>query len=196
MNTTPQYEAVVFDFFGVLCSLVIEEWFEQQAPGPSGMQMKHEIFDDADLGVKAPQTVYEEAARFANTSPEDVVSQWNREALIDTTMVALLKSIKGNYKTALCSNAFSDFLRPLIRDNNLESCFDTIVISSEHRLMKPDVRIYEYTLAQIGVHPHNALFIDDNMLNVDAARSIGMTAIHFTSRIELEKQLNTLGVIF
>lgn len=59
----------------------------------------------------------------------------------------------------------------------LEPLFDVIVESSVVGLRKPDLRIYEHTLAQIGVKAHEAVFLDDIGRNLKPARELGMTTI-------------------
>jgi epoxide hydrolase-like predicted phosphatase len=46
--------------------------------------------------------------------------------------------------------------------------------------VKPDPRIYQLALERLGAKPEEAVFLDDFRRNVEAARSIGMAAIHFT----------------
>jgi HAD superfamily hydrolase (TIGR01509 family) len=45
--------------------------------------------------------------------------------------------------------------------------------------MKPKAQIYLLALEQLGVSPNEALFVDDFIENVEGARAVGMSAIHF-----------------
>ncbi|HEY4008561.1 MAG TPA: HAD family phosphatase [Acidobacteriaceae bacterium] len=51
-----------------------------------------------------------------------------------------------------------------------------------HRLLiaKPDERIYSYALGALNVRASELLFIDDRIENIEAARAIGLQAIHYT----------------
>jgi HAD superfamily hydrolase (TIGR01509 family) len=44
---------------------------------------------------------------------------------------------------------------------------------------KPERQIYELTLERLGVVAHATVFIDDLELNCEAARNLGMHAVHF-----------------
>ena len=59
--------------------------------------------------------------------------------------------------------------------------------------MKPDAEIYEYTANQLGVRFDECLFTDDREEYCEAARAVGMQAIHYQSfnlfKAELEKIL-------
>ena len=50
-------------------------------------------------------------------------------------------------------------------------------------MRKPDPAIYQLTIERLGdgSRPRECLFVDDNELNVEAARELGMTAVHFQS---------------
>lgn len=55
--------------------------------------------------------------------------------------------------------------------------FDGIVISGECHLIKPDPAIFSYILDKYNLDPSECVFIDDQKINVDAARSCGIYAI-------------------
>jgi HAD superfamily hydrolase (TIGR01509 family) len=55
--------------------------------------------------------------------------------------------------------------------------------------MKPDPRIYYVALERLGVSPPQAIFVDDFIENVDAARQLGMQGIHFADPERARGQL-------
>ena len=60
-------------------------------------------------------------------------------------------------------------------------------------MRKPDPAIFYLTLEQLGVAPQQAVFLDDMVYNVDAARELGIPTVQFvdpdTSLGELEALL-------
>jgi epoxide hydrolase-like predicted phosphatase len=52
-----------------------------------------------------------------------------------------------------------------------------VIDSSEVGLRKPDPRIYELTCERVGVEPTAAVFLDDNVENVAAARALGIESV-------------------
>jgi 2-haloacid dehalogenase len=72
--------------------------------------------------------------------------------------------------------------------------FGGIVVSGEEKLVKPDPRIYHLLFERYAVNPAQAVFIDDNRHNVEAARELGLEAIHFQSPGQLKGELQGLGV--
>ncbi|HUS63262.1 MAG TPA: HAD family phosphatase [Kofleriaceae bacterium] len=73
--------------------------------------------------------------------------------------------------------------------------FRAIVVSGEEKLIKPDARIFQLLFARHRVEPTSSIFIDDVERNVDAARRLGMTAIHFESPAQLRAELARLGLL-
>ena len=67
--------------------------------------------------------------------------------------------------------------------------FDETFFSFEIGYDKPDLRAYEYVLNKLNINPNECIFIDDSEENVLAAQNKGITGIVFTSKENLEKQL-------
>jgi epoxide hydrolase-like predicted phosphatase len=61
----------------------------------------------------------------------------------------------------------------------LEELFEEVVDSSHVGMRKPERGIYELTCKRMGIVPAEAVFIDDNVDNIDAARAYGMQVVHF-----------------
>ncbi len=70
--------------------------------------------------------------------------------------------------------------------------FDSVTISAEEGVMKPDPRIFEIALARAGVLPEEAVFVDDFAANVEGARRVGLRAIHFRSTAQALAELARL----
>ena len=71
--------------------------------------------------------------------------------------------------------------------------FDVYVNSAYVGLRKPDPAIFHLVLERLGVAPQQAVFLDDNLRNVDSARELGIHTVQFvdpeTSLAELEALL-------
>jgi putative hydrolase of the HAD superfamily len=82
-------------------------------------------------------------------------------------------------RLALLTNNVKEFGSAWRATFPVEELFDAVVDSSEVGMRKPDRRIYLLTCERLGVEPSSAVFIDDNRDNVEAARAVGMEAVHF-----------------
>lgn len=114
--------------------------------------------------------------------------------VLDTELVAYIRRLRPAYQTAVISNATDRLRHTLAEQYLIADAFDLIVCSAEERVMKPDPAIYRLTLERLGRQPAEAVFIDDFVANVEAARNLGMHAIHFTPEMDLPAELAKLGV--
>lgn len=111
-------------------------------------------------------------------------------------MAAAVRTLQSRYQMALLTNA-SAGQADRIREQHgfdVQAEFDVYVNSALVGLRKPDPAIFRLTLEQLGVEPQQAVFLDDMVYNVDAARELGIHTVQFvdppTSLAELEALLN------
>ncbi len=71
--------------------------------------------------------------------------------------------------------------------------FDSVVLSGEVGMSKPDPAVYRYTAGLLGVSPRRCVFLDDLGGNVAAAVDAGMVGILHR---EVERTRNELAVLF
>ncbi len=96
----------------------------------------------------------------------------------DQELVAFVRSLRPRFKTALLSNAWPNARQVLTARYHLDA-FDTIVISAEEGILKPDPRIYLLASERLGIRPESVVFVDDMEHNVEGARAVGMHAMQF-----------------
>jgi 2-haloacid dehalogenase len=73
--------------------------------------------------------------------------------------------------------------------------FDDHVISGLEGVAKPDPRIFEILLKRYGLEPRATVFVDDMPANVEAARGLGIVALHYTSASRLRQELRARGLL-
>jgi HAD superfamily hydrolase (TIGR01509 family) len=61
--------------------------------------------------------------------------------------------------------------------------------------MKPDPRIFEILFERVGRRPEQLVFVDDSLRNIEAARALGMPAIHFHPDVDLKSELAAHGAL-
>ncbi|WP_256012735.1 HAD family hydrolase [Desertivirga xinjiangensis] len=111
--------------------------------------------------------------------------------------VDLFKALKdsGSYKIYALTN-WSAETYPIAQGKfDFLNWFDGVVVSGTEKLRKPFPEFYQILLDRYKVKPENALFIDDNLRNVEAARMLGIESIHFTNPQDLEAELVKRGLL-
>jgi 2-haloacid dehalogenase len=74
------------------------------------------------------------------------------------------------------------------------SDFDGTVVSGQEGVVKPAPAIYQRLLRRYSITPSRAVFIDDKVENVEAARRLGLHGIHFDDPAVLRLALRSLGL--
>jgi putative hydrolase of the HAD superfamily len=108
---------------------------------------------------------------------------------LDKELISIIRGLRPDFKTALLSNAFDTLRNHLVNVRKIADAFDEVLISAEENMVKPDEEIYRLMLSRLDIEAEESVFIDDFVENVDAARRIGMHAIHFESREQTMAEL-------
>jgi len=96
-------------------------------------------------------------------------------------MIDLMRGAKaGGFRMGLLTNNVREW-EPLWRSMlPVDEIFEVVVDSGFVGCRKPDREIYDLTLERMGdPPPERCLFIDDTDVNCDAARGLGMSAVHY-----------------
>jgi putative hydrolase of the HAD superfamily len=73
--------------------------------------------------------------------------------------------------------------------------FTGVVISCRVQLIKPEPAIYAYLLERYGLEASQTVFIDDTVINLEAAAQWGIQTIRFENPVQCARQLQALGCI-
>ena len=80
----------------------------------------------------------------------------------------------------------------MLEQHHFLQLFDDLIISGEHKLIKPDPAIFALTLKRIGRKADECLFIDDSTHNIETARTLGFQTILFQTPEQLDKDLQNM----
>jgi 2-haloacid dehalogenase len=72
--------------------------------------------------------------------------------------------------------------------------FEGIVVSGEEKTRKPFKEIYDICLNRFRITPEKAIFIDDNLRNIEAANNLKINGIHYKSPEKLIEQLKEYNI--
>jgi len=97
-------------------------------------------------------------------------------------------------RTAILSNMGDNVLANMQRTFDWLPRFDVLVWSYQLRMAKPEPAIYLHVLKELDVRPEEALFLDDKLVNVEAARALGMRALEFSTVEKLRRDLVAAGL--
>lgn len=68
------------------------------------------------------------------------------------------------------------------------------ILSYREQLIKPDAAVYELLLSRYDLVAAESVFLDDTLVNVEAAEKIGIHGVLFRTKEQAEEDLRKLGV--
>ncbi len=195
-------KAIIFDMGGVILRTydyssreatakklgLSEEAYEALVfSSPSGMDATLGRIDEREHWRIVWQTLNVSPA----LQPEYETAFWAGDQL-DDHLIDYLRSQKGEFTTALLSNAWSNARQMLTDKYQCMDAFDISVFSCEVGLAKPDPAIYTLILDRVGVAPEQAIFVDDNKDNIESAAAMGIHVIRYVNTDQTIREINEL----
>jgi putative hydrolase of the HAD superfamily len=195
----PRIEAVISDFGGVLTTPLLNSFAAfQDETGISGASLGRAMQAIAEHDGAHPlfelETGRMTEADFLNRVATALEPELGhrpemhrfREIYFEAlepneAMIELMREIKNSgRRMALLTNNVREW-EPVWRSMlPVDEIFELVVDSGFVGVRKPDPPIYELTVARLsGISPEQCLFVDDVLVNIEAASAIGMIAVHF-----------------
>lgn len=106
------------------------------------------------------------------------------ESIIRPEAVQAIEAAKSRGASlAILSNELDLFYGPDFRTRlPLLDNFDVIADATYTDILKPDPRAYLDCARELGVDPHDCIFVDDQKRNIQGADAVGMNTVHFDVR--------------
>ncbi len=114
--------------------------------------------------------------------------------LVPGTM-ELLEYLKPNYHLHLITNGFQEVQHTKLNGSGLEPFFETLTVSEEVGVKKPNPEIFHYALRKAHASVGESLMIGDEMaVDIDGARAIGMDTVFLNLKNEKVEGESTFEV--
>ncbi|MCU9613086.1 HAD-IA family hydrolase [Caldibacillus lycopersici] len=177
------YKALLFDLDDTLLdrdlavekifSIIVDKYYgDVHHLQRNEMLEKFKEYDKRDYGNGDKTNVLE--SLFAEFPPNNrlpassIQNFWNTYFpncfSIDQTTINMLDTMKQlQVKVGIITNGLTQRQNAKIRNTHLNHWFDTVIISEEVGLRKPDKRIFELALQRLQVLPEEALFVGDDI---------------------------------
>ena len=166
-------------FFENICT---SDWNENQDAGYPLAQATQDLVEKFPEFENYIRLFYDDWENMLGGSISDTVE------ILDT----LVKS--KNYKVVALTNWSHETFPIAQKRFEFLEWFDGIVVSGDEKTRKPFKEIYDIMLNRYNITPKNAIFIDDNLRNIEAANALGIHGIHFKSPEALIQQLKKYNI--
>ncbi len=195
-------KTVLFDFGGVLIHLenpqpreALAACYDVTVDELIDIVYRQESAQLATVGKMTAEEHWEKVGEKFDLLPQEIETFqkefWCGDKL-DMDLVDFIRGLHPYYTTGLLSNAWGDLRKSLTDEMRIIDAFQHVFISAELGIAKPDQEIYQHVIGELDCEPHEAVFLDDMLENVEAARQAGLNAIHFRSREQALGELREL----
>jgi FMN phosphatase YigB (HAD superfamily) len=150
-----------------------------------------------ETGLVEPREFVEQISRILDLPPDydrfcEIWSGIFTETLIPES---LLQALAARYRLLLLSNTNAlHFAMLQATYGPLLSHFHDLILSYEVRAMKPQPEIFQMAVERAGCLPGECFYTDDIAEYVAAARQLGIDAVQFESREQIEREMRGRGI--
>jgi epoxide hydrolase-like predicted phosphatase len=195
-------KAVIFDFGRVISvqkpPFLFHTYERDLGLAPdtiNAIMFQSEAWEEALLGRKTVEEFWQaigpELGLKAAADIEAFHRRYHADEAINEGVLRLIHRLHGRYKVAVLSNSPPGLSRWL-ESWEILGLFHVVFCSGDEGIVKPDPRAFARTLERLGVKPEEALFIDDTVEHVNAARALGLRGLVFTTAERLEQDVTDL----
>ncbi|HEX8973982.1 MAG TPA: HAD family phosphatase [Patescibacteria group bacterium] len=198
---TKEIKAIIFDYGGVFTRETRLLPMYEHCAKKYGKEISERLMEKANEAWNHEQVVKSPVGSYWNilsdhfgVSAEEVLEESGNFYGFEKDVLELAKSLKKKYKVGMITNNIMHWFDDNIKNRGLDEVFDDIVTSYDVGIAKPDRRIYELALENLGVLADECVFIDDSERNIIGAQNVGMRTVLFKNLGQLEDELKELGI--
>ncbi|MBI4962556.1 MAG: HAD family phosphatase [Desulfomonile tiedjei] len=197
-------EVVAFDFGGVLA----EEGFRKGLKAIARLNGLDEqqffelatatVYDTGYVVGKADENFFWQALRERTGirgSDEELRGEILDRFILRPWIFNIVRTLRSKGYVVVILSDQTQWLDVLDQQHDFFKEFNRVFNSYHMGKGKKNPEIFRDVSAQLGTSPSRVLFIDDNLGNVERARSEGFSAIHFKDRESLEQEMKKLGLL-
>jgi 2-haloacid dehalogenase len=203
---TSSQRALIFDFGGVLIRWdphkLFDQYFDNDAAAVDRFLEEINFHDwnlSQDKGYPFAQAVKDLSARFPQYAhlirAYDVEWEQSIIGIIPETVEILRRLKDAGLPLYGLTNWSAEKFSVVRHKYEFFDWFQEIVVSGEVNLIKPDPAIFHLLLRKINRKAEECLLVDDTLKNIDTARSLGFSTIHFTSPAQLAISLREMHLL-
>ncbi len=147
-------------------------------------------------GEISSKTFYEQVNQYfpKKVDYETFARLWNDIFTENTEMDELLAKLKKHYPLYMISNTNDLHFEYIKKSFKVTKHFTGFFPSHEVGHRKPSHEMFKHVLKEIKFKPEETVFVDDIIEFVESAKQVGMNAVQFTTRKNLEQELRSLGI--
>lgn len=198
-------KAVIFDVGGVVLHVNRDMFFEQisELNGLPVPMLRSLFFDTHHLervcetGLVNSEEFFEKLKEIYNVQiSESEMTKLYTGAVFTPihSTFELIKRLKQRFIIGMLSDTGEWDFEQVFKNIEIFPLFDEIILSYKVKSMKPDSRIFEQALLQLGLKAEECVYVDNVKEYSDKSTQLGFKGVHYTGHESLISGLKAVGI--
>ena len=202
-------DAVLFDWGGVITvppGPIVEKLYRQIDVDQDQLRLRRKAYRDEDpdsqfarlergeLSLEAYLTWSRQDLPGAETiwDPESAHFLFRHLTVVPEVVERIYQLKERGFLLGLLTNNIAEAW-PTVNDGlPIDDLFDVVINSAFVGMRKPEHRIYVHALEKLGVRAEHAVFLDDNPVNLEAARACGLNVVEVKQPVAALEKLEAV----
>ena len=202
-------DAVLFDWGGVITvppGPIVEKLYRQIDVDQDQLRLRRKAYRDDDpdsqfarlergeLSLEAYLTWSRQDLPGAETiwDPESAHFLFRHLTVVPEVVERIYQLKERGFLIGLLTNNIAEAW-PTVNDGlPIDDLFDVVINSAFVGMRKPEHRIYMHALEKLGVRAEHAVFLDDNRVNLEAARACGLNVVEVKQPVAALEKLEAV----
>ena len=202
-------DAVLFDWGGVITvppGPIVEKLYRQIDVDQDQLRLRRKAYRDEDpdsqfarlergeLSLEAYLTWSRQDLPGAETiwDPESAHFLFRHLTVVPEVVERIYQLKERGFLLGLLTNNIAEAW-PTVNDGlPIDDLFDVVINSAFVGMRKPEHRIYMHALEKLGVRAEHAVFLDDNRVNLEAARACGLNVVEVKQPVAALEKLEAV----
>lgn len=183
-------KVLLTDFFGVLGSEDAPLFFRRYVPEKEVPLWVEQYFHRGDRGEWTFEEIIQHISQDMKLDPEYIRHEIFSIPEPHQAYIDLLREEKKlGKKIVLVSNASDTLPDVLMKRFGIADLFDYSYISYQHKVTKPDPKVFSIVLDAIHEKGEDCLFVDDNENNLVPARTFSIETVLYEDTSEVREKI-------
>ena len=202
-------DAVLFDWGGVITvppGPIVEKLYREVDVDQDQLRLRRKAYRDDDPDSQFARLERGELSLEAYLSwsrqdlpggeiiwdPESAHFLFRHLTVVPEVVARIYQLKERGFLIGLLTNNIAEAW-PTVNDGlPIDDLFDVVINSAFVGMRKPEHRIYMHALEKLGVRAEHAVFLDDNRVNLEAARACGLNVVEVKQPVAALEKLEAV----
>jgi HAD superfamily hydrolase (TIGR01509 family) len=185
-------KALILDCFGVFYADPVFAYMRNTETPPEKAEALHALDEQAARGTLDKDEFVSQSALLLNITQNEAERWFFHSDDRNEQLVEYMRELRKAYKVGMLSNIGGDMMDGFFSSRERQQLFDTVILSGDVRLAKPDKAIFELACERLDVELNEAAMIDDMQNTCDIVKTFGVQSVCYKNFEQCRAELAAL----